>query len=65
MSAMAQALAAAERHLEAGQLGMAEAVCRQILAAHPSDAHALHLIGVIAGEAKRYELALAFISKAV
>ena len=62
---MAHALAAAERHLQAGQLGMAEAVCRQILAAHPSDAHALHLIGVIAGEAKRYELALAFINKAV
>jgi TPR repeat/Tetratricopeptide repeat len=65
MSAMVQELAAAERHLESGRLGMAEAVCRQILAAHPRDADALHLIGVIACEAKRYDLAVAFISKAV
>ena len=62
---MSQAVAAAEQHLEAGRLAKAEAVCRQILTADPLNAEALHLIGVVACEAKQYELAVAFISKAV
>ena len=52
-------------HLQAGRLAQAEALCRQVLAAEPRAADALHLIGVAALWSKRYEEAAGWIGKAV
>lgn len=60
-----QALHAASAFRAGGQRDAAENMCRQILAAHPTHPNALHLIGVIAGEAGRYEESIAYLSKAL
>jgi tetratricopeptide (TPR) repeat protein len=65
MTLSVQALADAVQHFEAGRLVESEAVCRQILRADPGDADALHLLGVIATNAQQYDVAIAFIRKAI
>ena len=56
---MAQAL------LRAGNLAEAEQVCQQILSANPRHAHALHLLGAIALQAKQWPAAVQCLSAAI
>jgi protein O-GlcNAc transferase len=60
-----QAFALAIQHHRAGRLGDAEVLYRQILAAQPNHADALHHLGVIAQQAGLYELAVERISQAL
>jgi predicted TPR repeat methyltransferase len=55
----------ARQHHQAGRLAEAEAIYREILAAEPRHADALHLLGVIAGQTGRKEEAVDFIRQAV
>jgi len=56
-----QALQIALQHHQAGRLAEAEALYRQILAAQPNHAGALHLLGVIAHQTGRHGLAVEWI----
>ena len=61
----AEALEEGLRHHEAGRLAEAEAAYRRILASCPEHAGALHLLGVIAFQSGRADLAAAHIARAV
>ncbi|RMF90868.1 MAG: tetratricopeptide repeat protein [Nitrospinota bacterium] len=54
-------LARAIRHHRAGHLHQAETLYRQVLDQDPHQADALHLLGVLASQAGRYEMAIALI----
>jgi len=60
-----QALALAFQRHQAGRLAEAEALYRQILAAQPRHAEALHHLGVIANQVGRHELAVDLIRQAI
>lgn len=60
-----QAMSLASQLQGQGQLSDAEALLRQILQVQPNHAHALHLLGVIAHQAGRPELAIELIEKAI
>jgi len=60
-----QALELAVQRHQAGRLGEAEALYRQILAVDPKHADALHLLGVIAHQAGRHDLAVGWIRQSV
>ena len=60
-----EALRIAEQHHAAGQLQQAEMLLRQILQARPKHAFALHLMGVIAHQVGKTELAVQLISQAI
>jgi predicted O-linked N-acetylglucosamine transferase (SPINDLY family) len=60
-----QALGLALRHHQAGDLGTAESIYRQVLAFQPGNPTALHLLGVAAFQRQRYETAVSLISQAV
>lgn len=60
-----QAFALALQHHQAGRLGEAEALYRQILAVQPNHADALHFLGVIAHQVGRSDLAVEWIQRAV
>ena len=60
-----QALALAVQHHQAGRLRDAEDVYRQILAVQPRHPHALHLLGVAAGQTGRNELGEQLIREAI
>ena len=62
---VAEALASAVQHHRSGQLGEAEALCRQIIAVQPEHADALHLLGVIANQTKHHEPAAKLIGRAI
>lgn len=53
------------QHHRAGRLADAEALYRQILAAQPHHADALHYLGVIAHQVGRHELAVEWINRAL
>jgi len=53
------------RHHQAGRLNEAERLYRQILAVDPRHADSLHLLGVIAYQAGRHDLAVDLISQAI
>jgi len=55
---------AVQRH-QAGQLAEAEGIYRQILAAQPNHADALHLLGVVAHQVGRHDLAVEWIRRAI
>src|ERR1700677_2029045 len=55
---------AVERH-QSGRLADAEALYRQILAVQPGHSDALHLLGVIAHQTGRHDLALEWIRRAI
>src|ERR1043166_2217978 len=56
---------AAVRHQQAGQPGEAERLCGQILHAQPRHAPALHLLGILAYQAARYDIAADLIGRAI
>lgn len=60
-----QALSLALRHHQAGDLGAAESIYRQVLAFQPGNPTALHLLGVAAFQQKRYETSVSLISQAL
>ena len=53
------------QHHQAGRLAEAEALYREILAAEPRHADALHLLGVLAGQTGRKDAAVEFIRQAI
>ena len=53
------------KHHQAGRLTEAEACYRRILVTQPGHADALHLLGVIAHQAGRHDLAVELIRKAI
>ena len=59
------ALDAAIQHHQAGRLAEAEAVCRQILRCRPTDPEALHRLGLIAHQSRRFETAASLIAQAI
>src|SRR5436190_23701850 len=60
-----QAFELAIQHHQAGRLAEAEGIYRQILAAHPEHADALHLLGVIAHQIGRNDVAVSLIQQAI
>jgi tetratricopeptide (TPR) repeat protein len=62
---IAQAMQLASQCQSGGRLADAERVLRQILAQQPQHAHAMHLLGVVAHQAGRPELACELITKAI
>ncbi len=65
MATVAEALALAVRHHRAGALAEAEQLYRQILAADPRHVVALHLLGVLAHQQGRNDLAVEAIGRAL
>jgi len=53
------------KHHQAGRLTEAEAYYRRILLTQPGHADALHLLGVVADQTARHDLAVEFIRKAI
>ncbi|MBI3903489.1 MAG: tetratricopeptide repeat protein [Nitrosomonadales bacterium] len=60
-----QALALSSQLQSQGRLQEAEAMLRQILQAQPNNAHALHLMGIIAHQVGKSELAIDLIGQAI
>lgn len=60
-----QLLGEALAHHQAGRLGDAEHLYRQVLAAEPRQADALHLLGVLAHQVGRHEVAVDLIGQAI
>ena len=60
-----QALRVAVEHHRAGRLREAEAIYRQILSVQPTQPDALHLLGVLAGQLGRHDLATDLIRQAI
>jgi predicted O-linked N-acetylglucosamine transferase (SPINDLY family) len=65
MATTSEALAIAIRHHQGGRLQAAEQIYRQILAAEPEHADALHLLGVIAHQTGRHAVAVDCIRRAI
>jgi tetratricopeptide (TPR) repeat protein len=65
MATLSEALAIAIQHHQAGRLQAAEQIYRQILAAAPHHADAWHLLGVIASQVGRHEVAVEYIRRAI
>jgi Tetratricopeptide repeat/Glycosyltransferase family 9 (heptosyltransferase) len=65
MVASSVSFAGAMRLYRMRQLPEAEAICRKILTTEPQNAEVLHLIGMIASTAQHYDVAVAFIRKAI
>ena len=62
---ISETLAIAVQHHQAGRLQTAEQIYRQILAVEPNHADALHLLGVVAGQLGKHELAIEHIGRAI
>ena len=60
-----QAFQLALQHHQAGQLPQAENLYRQILTQHPKHAGALHYLGILAGQAGRYDIATDLIRQSI
>ncbi len=60
-----QLIQVAVEHHQAGRLADAEAIYRQILAQVPDHPDALHLLGVLAGQTGRLDVAIDLISRAI
>ncbi len=65
MATISQALAIAAAHHQAGRFQAAEQIYRQILAAEPNHADALHLLGVVASQMGNYEIAVKCLGRAI
>jgi tetratricopeptide (TPR) repeat protein len=62
---LAQAMAMASKHQAEGNLQQSEQLLRQILQKHPEHADALHLLGIIAHQSGKTDMAINLIKKAV
>jgi protein O-GlcNAc transferase len=60
-----EAMLLVQRHFQAGELGQAEAICRQILQQEPLQADALHSLGLIAHHVGRHDVAIDYIQQAI
>src|SRR4051794_7472346 len=60
-----QAIALGLQHHQSGQLQQAEAIYRQVLQQQPNQPDALHLLGVIAQQVGRYDVAIDLIGRAI
>jgi predicted O-linked N-acetylglucosamine transferase (SPINDLY family) len=60
-----QAMQLAVAHHRAGRFAPSQTICQQILAANPNHADALHLLGILAGQSGRLELAIDLLRRAV
>src|SRR5271165_6953370 len=60
-----ESMAAAVAHHQAGRLADAEPIYRRILAEHPNQPDALHLLGALAGQSGRLDEAIDHISRAI
>lgn len=65
MATISEAIQIALGHHQAGRLGEAEHIYRQVLAADPRHAGALHLLGLIGFQLQRYDVAESYISSAI
>ncbi len=65
MATIPETLAVALQYHQSGNLQQAGAIYRQILQADPNHAEALHLLGVVAGQERRPDLAIQYISQAI
>jgi tetratricopeptide (TPR) repeat protein len=65
VATVAEAFSLAWQHFKAGNAMQAEQLCQQILQANPGHAEAQHLIGIIAYQSGRYEVAVAAFRQAV
>jgi predicted O-linked N-acetylglucosamine transferase (SPINDLY family) len=65
MPTIAEALAVALQHHQAGRFPEAEALYRQILEAEPNHAEALHLVGLLAHHMGQHETAVRYIQRAI
>ena len=65
MATISEALAIAIQHHQAGRLQAAEQIYRQILQAEPNHADAIHLLGVIAHQVGKHEVAVEYIGRAI
>ena len=65
MPTIPEVFAAAIQHHQAGRLQAAEQGYRQILAVEPNHADALHLLGVIAHQLGKHDLAVQYIEQAI
>jgi tetratricopeptide (TPR) repeat protein len=65
MPTISAALAIAIEHHQGGRLPAAEQIYRQILQADPNQADALHLLGVIAHQVGRNEVAVEYIERSI
>lgn len=65
MSTAPEQIRLALDHHRSGDLRAAEQVCRQVLESDPRNIDALHLLGVFALQAGRYDLAIDYIRRAV
>ena len=65
MATISEALAIAIQHHQAGRLQAAEQIYRQILAVEPNHADAIHLLGVIAHQVGKHEVAVEYIGRAI
>ena len=65
MVTISKALAIATEHHQAGRLQTAEQIYRQILQADPNQVDAIHLLGVMASQLGRHEVAVQYIARAI
>src|SRR6266446_2709117 len=65
MTTLAQTLELAIRHHQAGDLRQAELLYQQILQVHPQHFGALHLLGLIAEQLDKHDLAFDYIRRAL
>src|SRR5437879_6404863 len=65
MPTVIEALTLGIDHQRAGRLPQAEAVYREILHSDPRNPDALHLLGLLAHQSGKHELALGFIGQAI
>ena len=59
------AISLAEQKRDAGQIGEAEALCRQVLQAYPQNAPALHLLGIIAHQVGNPSAGIELLQRAI
>src|SRR6202041_2210039 len=62
---VAELLGAGLKYHQAGRLAEAEACYQRVLAAQPNHADALHLMGVVAHQTRRHDLAVELIGRAI
>ena len=65
MATISEALAIAVQHHQAGRLQAAEQIYRLILQAEPNQADAIYLLGVIAHQVGKHEVAVEYIGRAI